>query len=357
MRVLDETTHVTVVIPCYNEQEVLPFLYERLTQVANDWRIRYSVLLVDDGSRDRTAELAWGIHRQDPRWSAIRLTRNFGQQAALWTGLQHADGDLIAVLDADLQDPPEVLDQMYRAWENGYDVVFGVRTDRKENVFKRFAYAAFYRLLAYLAETPIPLDAGDFCVMDRRVVQTMLAMSPRAPFIRGLRAWTGFRQTGVPYKRDARAAGEVKYTFRKLLQLAITGIVSFSTKPLRLATYLGLLVSLVSFLGAALYLCQRLFTDTPAPVSGLAAIVIGMLFLGGVQLVCIGILGEYVARIHEHLSGRPSSIVLEWLGRPAPSDRPLQDAPGTGETPRALAEPHHETNALPSWALPETLLQ
>ena len=314
MRTADHTKQVTIVIPCYNEEDVLPLLFDRLTQVASRWPLRYTVLLVDDGSTDGTVALGREFHEQDSRWSMICLTRNFGHQAALWTGLQHADGDLVAVLDADLQDPPEVLEQMFQQWEAGYDIVYGIRTARKEGALKRFAYASFYRLLAYLSDVTIPLDAGDFCVMDARVLQTLLAISPRAPFIRGLRAWTGYRQIGVSYRRDVRAAGEVKYTLRKLFQLAFNGIVSFSSKPLRIATYLGLFVSLVSFVGVAYYLAQRLFTDSLAPVPGFAAIVIAMLFLGGAQLVCIGILGEYVARIPEALSGCASSIVLDWVG-------------------------------------------
>ena len=318
-RVLDGRTTVSVVIPCYNEQDVLPVLFERLSSAAADWPAEYEVILVDDGSSDATWSMLAELNRKDPRWKTVRLARNFGHQAALWTGLQHAGGDVIAVLDADLQDPPELLKEFFSAWESGHDVIYGVRQKRKEGLLKRAAYFIFYRILSCLSEIDIPLDSGDFCVMDRRVVRAMIQIGEQEPFVRGLRAWVGFRHVGLPYEREARAAGEVKYTFRKLVALALSGIFSFSTRPLRLATYFGFAVSAVSFLGAIFTLLQRVFREQfttigLAPVPGYATTVIALLFLGGVQLICLGILGEYIGRIYDNVKGRPQSVVSERVG-------------------------------------------
>lgn len=318
-RSLDSSIRVSIVVPCYNEQEVLPLLYERVTRAAASWPADYEVILVDDGSNDESWPLMVQLQARDMRWKLVRLARNFGHQVALWTGLQHAEGDLVAVLDVDLQDPPEVLPQFLSKWEQGFDVIYAVRRKRKEHVFKRAAYAIFYRCLHLLSEIPIPLDSGDFCVMDRRVVEAMLQTNEQEPFVRGLRAWVGFRQTAVEYERDARAAGDVKYTLRKLVQLAANGLLSFSTRPLRLASCLGLTVSVVSFLVATFTLLQRVFSETfsvigLAPVPGYATIVIAVLFMGGVQLICLGILGEYVGRIYTNSKGRPQSVIAETKG-------------------------------------------
>lgn len=318
-RSLNGSKRVSVVIPCYNEQEVLPLLIDRLTGVLATWPFEVEVVFVDDGSTDATWRLLTEYQCKDARFKIIRLARNFGHQLALWEGLQHAGGDLVAVLDADLQDPPESLRAFFKKWEQGFDVIYGVRCKRKEAWYKRLAYYSFYRILNSLAEFDLPLDAGDFCLMDRQVVDTILRSPEQQPYIRGIRAWAGFSQTAVEYERAARAAGEVKYTFRKLLQLACNGIFSSSIKPLRLTTYLGLLVSSVSFLGALFTLVQRLlasyFEDMGlAPVSGYATIVIAMLFLGGVQLICLGILGEYVGRIYENVKARPRTVVWQTAG-------------------------------------------
>lgn len=310
---------VTLVIPCFNEAAVLPALFERVTKAADAWWLDYDIVAVDDGSTDGTFEILAEFHRADPRWKVIRLARNFGHQAALWTGLKHATGDVIAVLDADLQDPPEVLPQFFEKWREGFDVAYGVRRRRKEGALKRLAYFLYYRLLAFLSEVPIPLDSGDFCVLDRRVLDAMTATDEREPFVRGLRAWVGFRQIAVPYERARRAGGDAKYTVRKLVQLGLNGIFSFSTRPLRLATYLGLMVSAFAFVGVVTTLFQRIYAEELAafglkPVPGFATTVIAILFLGGVQLLCLGILGEYVGRIYENVKGRPTTTVSERLG-------------------------------------------
>jgi dolichol-phosphate mannosyltransferase len=311
------------VIPCFNE-EGLTLLFE-LVNAAAQWGADYEVILVDDGSRDRTWEIINACHARDPRWKAVRRARNFGHQIALWAGLQQTSGRVIAVLDADLQDPPEILTQFFAKWEEGYDVVYAVRQERKEGLLKRLAYYLYYRVLAFLSEIDIPLDSGDFCVIDRQVLQAILASREQVPFIRGPRAWVGFRQTALAYQRDKRASGEVKYTVRKLVQLGLNGIFSFSVRPLRLATYLGCLVSITAFLGAVITLLQRIFAKHLArvglePVRGFASTVIAILFLGGLQLLCLGILGEYIGRIYENVKGRPLAVTRESVGLGPRSD-------------------------------------
>jgi dolichol-phosphate mannosyltransferase len=311
---------ISVVIPCYNEEPVLEVLYERLTDAAQQWGIPYEVIVVDDGSQDGTWEKLTEIHRRDLRWRAIRFSRNFGHQTAISAGMQEARGQAVVILDADLQDPPEVVSQFLQKWREGYQVVYGIRRRRKEPFWKQVAYFLFYRFLRAIAATPIPVDTGDFCLMDRRVVDVLNRMPERNRFVRGLRAWAGFRQIGVEYERHARAAGRPQYTFRKLVQLAIDGIFSFSIWPLRLATRLGLLVSTVAFLGVIFTFLQRIYADWfdkylgLRPVPGFATTVIAILFLGGVQLICLGIIGEYIGRIYEEVKGRPHWIICDRLG-------------------------------------------
>lgn len=324
-RKLDGGTKVSVVIPCYNEEDVLGLLYERLDKAAQSWGVDYEIVLVNDGSKDRTWEMMEEIHQKNPRWKMVGLARNFGHQIALWTGLSVASGDVIAVLDADLQDPPEILPQFFQKWTEGFDVVYAVRQKRKEGIFKKVAYFTFYRVLMMLAEHQIPLDSGDFCVMDARVVKAITSSAESRPFIRGLRAWVGFKQTSLPYERHARAAGEVKYTFTKLVRLALDGILSSSTKPLRLASLMGGIVSVFAFLAGVMTVIQRVYAKwfSAEPLPGYATIVVGMLFLGGVQLLCIGILGEYIGRIYENVSGRPISVIAEMRGVKKRSPSPL----------------------------------
>ena len=255
----------------------------------------------------------------NPIWKGISFSRNFGHQTAVSAGIYHASGDVVVVMDADLQDPPEELHRFIAAWKQGYHVVYAIRTRRKEGPLKRLCYWGFYRLLAKMARTHIPLDSGDFCVMDRRVVDVLKSMPERNRFVRGLRAWTGFNQIGLPYERQRRVAGEAKYTLTKLIALAGDGLLSFSTIPLRLATYLGLWASGLAFLGIVFTLAQRLFRDFFVSMGigsfpGFATIVISTLFLGGVQLVCIGILGEYLGRIYDEVKRRPQWVVAATAG-------------------------------------------
>ncbi len=312
-------TAVSVVVPCFNEEEVLPALFDRLGAAARAWGAEHEVILVDDGSSDRTWAIACEQNARDPRWKALRLARNLGHQIALFAGLHAAGGEVVAVLDADLQDPPEALPDLFAKWSEGYDVVYAVRSERHERAWKRLGYFVFYRLLALLTEFDQPLDSGDFCVMDRRLVRVLTSLGDRRPFVRGLRAWAGFRQCGVPVARPRRAAGRPKYTLQKLVALAIDGILSSSNRPLRIATWLGFIFSTLAFAGAIFTLLQRIFREQFAaiglePVPGFATTVIAILFLGGVQLVCLGIVGEYVGRIAENVRGRPAWIGSDSLG-------------------------------------------
>jgi dolichol-phosphate mannosyltransferase len=302
----DETCDLSIVIPLYNEDQVFVELWLRLAKVLDAMPLLTEVVLVDDGSTDGTRELATMACQEDPRFRLVVLSRNFGHQLAVSAGLQHAGGRAVAILDGDLQDPPEVLAEFHRKLDEGYDVVYAVRRRRKEPWPKRLAYWAFYRLLRSMASVHIPLDSGDFCMLSRRVVRCINALPERHRFLRGLRSWVGFRQTGLEYERAAREAGASKYTFRKLLRLACDGVFTFSDAPLRLATGLGLLTTLGSLgIGAAVAIWQW----SAGPM--LAA---GVFFLGGVQLVCLGILGEYISRIHAEVKGRPAFVVERLVG-------------------------------------------
>lgn len=312
-------SHVSIVIPCYNEESVLPELFRRLESVLTVWKDTWEVVLIDDGSGDRTWEMLEAKARTDTRYKVLCFARNFGHQTAVSAGIYHTTGDAVIVMDADLQDPPEELGRFIEKWREGYEVVYAIRQKRKEGPLKKICYWGFYRLLAGTSANPIPLDSGDFCVMDRKVVAVLRAMPERNRFVRGLRCWAGFRQIGVSYERHARAAGEVKYTLNKLTRLAMDGLLSFSTLPLRLATYLGLSVSALALAGIIFTLAQRFFQHFFKSIGlgivpGFTTIVVAVLFLGGVQLVCIGILGEYLGRIYDEVKRRPQWVIADAIG-------------------------------------------
>ncbi len=316
---MPENRKISIVAPCYNEEAVLPELFQRLGAVAAGWGMEYEIICVDDGSRDRTWELLKQQHDADPHWCSLSFARNFGHQVAISAGLYHASGDAVVVMDADLQDPPEQIARLIEKWREGYDVVFAIRQKRKENFLKRFCYWAFYRLMSQLVSFEIPLDTGDFCLMDRRIVKWLNAMPERNRFVRGLRAWSGFRQTGLVYERDARAAGNAKYDFFKLLKLARDGIFSFSTVPLTLMAQVGMWISFFSFLGILWTLSTKMFSGFFSrhgfpPVQGFTTIVIVILFLGGIQMMSLGILGEYIGRIYEEVKRRPLWIIQDNAG-------------------------------------------
>lgn len=325
-----QSPKLSVVIPCYNEEQMLPLMQDRLVPALSALGVDWEVIFVDDGSRDRTREIVRHLHQQEPRLKLVALSRNFGHQAALNAGLAHAQGDAIAMLDADLQDPPELLAECLTKWREGADVVYAVRTRRKESLWKRFCYASFYRLLRRLAAVDMPLDSGDFCLIDRRVADVLRSMPEQNPFLRGLRSWCGFRQVGLEYERAERAAGETKYPLRALFRLASDGIFSFSTFPLRLSIYLGLLM-VMGCLGMGLFvLIWRIvgfefLGHSPSQVPGWAGATIILLFLGGVQLTQLGLQGEYIARIYEEVKHRPRWIEAEVLG----------DAPHADTLPRS----------------------
>jgi dolichol-phosphate mannosyltransferase len=314
-----QSAELSIIIPCYNEAEVLPSLRTRLLKCLTDLGVGWEVILVDDGSSDNTYELLAQMHRADPRFKVIGLSRNFGHQSAIGAGLACASGAAVGIMDADLQDPPEVLLGAFHKLREGYDVVYAIRRARKENFLKRAAYALFYRILTLVAEVNIPLDAGDFCLMSGRVATVLRQMPERNVFLRGLRAWAGFRQFGLEYERAARAAGETKYQFKKLLGLAADGVFAFSLLPLRLATYLGLCAVGFSILAGAFVLIWRFcgfrfMGHTAHDVPGWAAISCTLLFIGGIQSLMLGCLGEYIGRIYTEVKQRPRWIIREALG-------------------------------------------
>lgn len=305
---------VSIVIPIYNEEENIPELYRRLQTVMEQLDGEAELIFVDDGSRDNSLNLMREIHDRDYHFNYISLARNFGHQIAVTAGLNFVRGKVVIVMDADLQDPPELILPMIEKWQQGYQVVYAQRLSRKkETVLKRFTAYAFYRILRRLADVNIPPDTGDFCLMDREVVDILNSMPERNRYIRGLRAWVGFRQTAITFERDPRFAGKVKYSFAKSWALAINGIISFSRVPLKLATYLGMLSAGVALLMIFLVLYWRLF-GLASPLIGYTLITIALFFLGSVQLFCIGILGEYIGRIYEEVKGRPIYTVKEIRG-------------------------------------------
>lgn len=315
------------VIPIYNEEATIAELYRRVSAVMDHLDGLTEMILVNDGSRDRSLFLMRDLHQQDPRVCYLSLARNFGHQIAVTAGLSFARGQVVIVMDADLQDPPELVLDMVEQWKQGYDVVYAQRTARKkEGWFKRFTAYAFYRILKQLADVDIPIDTGDFCLMDRRVVDVLNQMPEQNRYLRGLRSWIGFRQTAVKFERNPRYAGDVKYTFKKSLSLAINGLVSFSRIPLRLSTYVGLFAAFLSLVMMALVLYWRIFVPH-SPLTGLTMIIMAIFFLGAVQLISIGILGEYIGRIYEEVKGRPLFTLGEVAGfsnhPPSPPDTSL----------------------------------
>ena len=310
---------ISIVIPCFNEEAVLPKLFQRLSAVAATWTMDYEIICVDDGSRDRTWELLKLQNGKDFHWRCISFARNFGHQIAVSAGLYHATGAAVVIIDADLQDPPEEISRLLDKWGEGFEVVFAMRKKRRDPLVKRLLAWGFYRVLGKMTPLPMARDAGDFCLLDQKVVAVMNALPERSRYLRGLRTWCGFRQTSVEFDRAERAAGVPQYTFKKSFKLAMDGLFSFSAIPLRFATYLGLWVSAFAFLGAVFTLMQKIFAAQfakigLAPGAGFPTIVISVLFLGGVQLICLGILGEYIGRIYEEVKGRPLWIIRDSAG-------------------------------------------
>lgn len=298
---------LSAVVPLFDEQENLPALYRRLTESFAALGIEYELVFVDDGSRDSTPELLDRLAEDDLRVRPIHLSRNFGHQAAVCAGLEAATGDAVVVLDGDLQDPPEIIGLLLERWREGFDVVYAVRTKRKEGWIKRFGYFAFYRLLRGISELDIPLDTGDFCLMDRQVLTALNALPERSRFVRGLRTFVGFRQVGVRYERDARLAGQPKYTFRKLAALAQEGVVNFSTAPMRAMGWSAALC-LVAAVGIGIGMICDGYWNQSAPPGWMVAILVGCL-LAAIQLGCLAVMGLYLLQIFREVKGRPTYIV------------------------------------------------
>lgn len=309
----------SIVVPVFNEEETLPELTRRLAELLDRLDGPAEVIYVDDGSTDRSYELMVGAHDGDPRFKAIRFSRNFGHEMATTAGLDAAVGMAAVVLDADLQDPPEVVLDLAARWREGYEVVYAVRADRPgETRLKKLTSVAFYRVLRRMTEIEMPLNVGDFRLVDRRALDAFRAMREQNRYVRGMFSWVGYRQVGVPFQRDERFAGETKYPYRKLLGLAIDGIVGFSAYPLRLALNLGFVVAGFSFLLGVGFFVMKFagFWEVP----GLASIAVFVAFLGGIQLFLLGVVGEYIARIHDEVKDRPLYLVSDARGleRPDP---------------------------------------
>jgi polyisoprenyl-phosphate glycosyltransferase len=323
-----------IVIPVYNEEAVLPRLCERLQRVLDGLDLAGVVCFVDDGSRDRSLERLQAVAEADQRFQYLSFSRNFGHQTAVLAGLRELDADVYVVMDADLQDPPELVPELVARWREGCEVVYCVRQKRKENFLKRWAYAAFYRLLQAVSYVRIPLDSGDFCLMDRIVVDHLRQMPEHNAFIRGLRTWVGFRQAPYPYERDARADGEPKYTLRKLFGLAYDGLISFSFAPLRLATKVGFGVSFTALVATVGLIFTKLVYGIP--LQGWTSTVVLILFMGGINLLTLGVMGEYLARIFDEVKGRPLYVIREQrLACRPPLDPPAEHersaAPAAGQ--------------------------
>lgn len=296
----------TIVAPVYNEEAVLPELYRRISEVMIPLGEPWELILVDDGSRDRSAEIIAELHEKDPRVKGISFSRNFGFQEAVTAGLDHSSGDAVILTDADLQDPPEVIPEMIARWREGYEVVYGVRAERAgESWHKKITAKLFYRVIHRITSVNIPLDTGDFRLMDRKVVDILCKMKERNRFLRGMVPWVGFKQTGVTFNRSPRFAGEAKFSsYRRMIKFATNAITSFSYVPLQMATYLGFIIAVVSGLAILAVILLRSFgPDTP--LLGQATTLVAVLFLGGVQLISLGIIGEYLGRIYDEVKGRP----------------------------------------------------
>ena len=303
----------SLVLPIYNEEETIPELVRRLRDLMERFDGEVEVILVDDGSGDSSYELMVAAREMDPRFKLLRLSRNFGHQVAVTAGLDVASGEAVIVMDSDLQDPPEVALELAARWRDGYEVVYAVREERQgDSRFKRATAAGFYRLFKRMSDVDVPLDVGDFRLVDRRALDAFRSMRESNRYVRGMFSWIGFRQVGVPFKRDERFAGETKYPLPKMIKFATDGIVSFSAYPLRLALKVGFLVSAFSFVLGIVFLVSQIAGLYSVP--GLASIAVFVAFLGGIQLLLLGIVGEYIARIHDEVKGRPLYLVSDAQG-------------------------------------------
>jgi dolichol-phosphate mannosyltransferase len=308
--IMSQNPTISIIAPIYNEEGNIPELYRRICEVLDTTGEPWELVMVDDGSLDGSTELIREYHNQDPRVVPVIFARNFGHQIAVTAGLDYSRGDAVVIIDADLQDPPEVILKMIAKWREGYEVVYAIRTEREgETWFKEFTASLFYRLIYRITDVDIPLDTGDFRLLDRKVVNVMGQMRERHRFLRGMSVWVGFRQTGVEYKRAARLAGETKYPLKKMVKFATDAITSFSYFPLQVAMYIGFISAGISSLAIPVVVIMRLAGSQA--FFGQASTLIAVLFLGGVQLISLGILGEYIGRLYDEAKGRPLYIVSE----------------------------------------------
>jgi dolichol-phosphate mannosyltransferase len=317
----------SVVTSVFNEVKALPEFHRRVSEAMQKTGETWELILVDDGSSDGSTEMIRQLAAQHPAVRPVIFARNFGHQIGITAGLDYSRGQAVIIIDSDLQDPPEIILDLIDKWREGYEVVYAIRAEREgESWFKLFTASLFYRLISRMTDVNIPLDAGDFRLMDRQVVDVLNQMREHSRFLRGMSAWVGFRQTGVPYRRAARFAGETKYPFRKMLKLAINAVTGFSYFPLQLATYIGFVSAGISILSIPIVIALRLWGGSQAPLLGQATTLIAVLFLGGVQLISLGILGEYIGRLYDETRGRPLYIV-----RQAPQDE--KQAEGSSGSP------------------------
>ena len=307
---VSNSPEITIIAPIFNEIENLPVLYQRITEVLDGSGFSWELILVDDGSTDGSTEIIRELSKKDQRIKPVIFARNFGHQIAVTAGLDYSQGNAVVIIDADLQDPPEVILEMIAKWREGYEVVYAVRSEREgESFFKKITASLFYRLIFRITDVKIPLDTGDFRLMDRKVVNVMNSMREHHRFLRGMSAWVGFKQVGVTYKRAARLSGETKYPLKKMMKLALTAITGFSYVPLQIATYMGFISASISLIAIPVVVLLRILGSQQ--FIGQATTLIAVLFLGGVQLISLGILGEYIGRIYDEVKGRPLYIISE----------------------------------------------
>ena len=299
---------VSIVIPLFNEEKILPSLINRLSGLIENMPFSIEIVLVDDGSQDETPQIMRKVSLENEKFKSIFLSRNYGHQIAITAGLANVSAaEAVMIIDADLQDPPELIEKFYDYYKQGYDVVYTIRKKRKEELIKRLAYWLYYRIFGSISNFEIPLDSGDFCLVSRRVVDILNEMPEENRYIRGMRSWIGFRQIGIEYERDARTAGDTKYSLRKLLDLAFTGILNFSTFPIRLITFLGICTTSISLIFLSYTLVQRVFFDNVP--KGFTALLFIIVLFSGVQLLSLGVIGEYIIRIFFQVKNRPLFIV------------------------------------------------
>ncbi|MBI5020622.1 MAG: glycosyltransferase family 2 protein [Ignavibacteriales bacterium] len=302
----------SIIIPVYNEEAIIPELSRRLKLILDRMNMEAEIIFVDDCSVDKTFSMIESLHQTDSRFKVIRLARNFGHQIAITAGMEFTEGEAVILMDGDLQDPPELLPDLLAKWSEGYDVVYTIKRSRKENALKWLAFTSFYRVMHIFSSISIPMEAGNFSLMDRKVVDVIRSMPERNRYISGMRAWAGFRQTGVEFDREARYAGKPKMSIRKLIDLALDGLISFSNAPLRLAIYVGLAVAVISFIGGLYVIYEKLFTDKA--ILGWASTIVAITFIGSMVLLTLGVIGEYIGRIYDEVKHRPIYIVKDKVG-------------------------------------------